>query len=115
MNYKKVVNFDIDTKIASTILGEKNYRNLYTQIKNHFTENKFIHIQGSTYISKSSLSQTETIRVFQSLLKQYPFLKKCIRDIKMSSVVNDTDLNNLCNYDKTTNGLERVYNSMYYK
>lgn len=45
MAQKKQLIFDIDTKIASEILGESSYRIIYDNIRQYFEKNHFVHVE----------------------------------------------------------------------
>lgn len=100
MKKRKQITFDIDTNVAKKILG-KNYTNLYKNIKN-FLENKgWKHIEGSVYMSNKALSSTNVSYLIDELLKKYPYLSKCVRDMHQSDISNIHGLHHQFDYDGT--------------
>lgn len=99
-NSKKLIAFDIDTYVTEKILG-KGYRVIYANIEKHFIENEFKHVEGSTYSSKVEISDMRVAQIIDDLLEKYPYLKKCIRDIRQANVVNEQSLNIHFEYDGT--------------
>lgn len=98
---RKQIVFDIDTKVAREILGESKYREIYKNIEKCMKENGFEHIQGSGYTSKIPISKIEVVNVISELLDDYPYLSKCVRDIRQTSVFSERSLNALFKYDGT--------------
>jgi len=97
---KKQIIFDIDTKIAEKILG-KNYRKIYSDIKKYLEAKGFTHIEGSGYMSKNIMSSIQVTQIIIGLIEEYPYLSKCIRDIRQTNVVDEQSLNDLFDYDGT--------------
>lgn len=67
-NFRRQLIFDIDTKIAEQILGSS-YRSIYKDIRDYLAKKDFEHIEGSGYISKKTLSDTQIFRVVNALKK----------------------------------------------
>lgn len=99
-NTKKLIAFDIDTDIAEKILGQ-NYRIIYANIEKYFLENDFNHVEGSTYSSKNEVSDMQVAQIINDLIEKYPYLTKCVRDIRQANVVNEQSLNIHFDYDGT--------------
>lgn len=100
MNKRKQITFDIDTNVAKKILG-KSYNNLYTNIKNFMKSKDWEHIEGSVYMSNKPLSNTKVSYLLDELLKKYPYLTKCIRDMHQSDISNIHGLHDHFDYDGT--------------
>jgi virulence-associated protein VapD len=101
MKNKKQLTFDIDTNVAKEILGEKNYTTAYANIKNFMTNEGWLHIEGSVYMSSKALSTTKVAHLINRLKKQYPYLTKCIRDMHQSDISNVHSLEHHFEYDGT--------------
>lgn len=108
---KKLLVFDLDTKVCRLILGN-NYRRVYYQIIRPFLERRgFEHVQGSGYISINPMTNLQVTYCIRDLLRLYPYLSKCIRDIRVGDIKQLHRLNNLCAYD----GTPGIYRGMYQK
>lgn len=92
--------FDLDTKVCEQILG-KGYRKVYEDIGEFLKENGFSHPQDSGYISNDVLSNSEIFLLSQKLLRQYPYLSKCIRDIRTADILQINSINHYFDYDGT--------------
>lgn len=97
---RKQIAFDIDTKVAEQILGE-NYNKLYDGIKRFAIKNNFTHIQGSVYTSNQPMTNLQVYQFLQDLKSKYPYLDKCVRDIRQTDITNEHSLNKYFNYDGT--------------
>ena len=60
METRKQVSFDLDTKALEEYYPDKNWRKAYDVIKKYMILNGFIWQQGSSYISKDTISYTKT-------------------------------------------------------
>lgn len=96
----KQLTFDLDTKVAETILGD-NYKNIYRDIRKFADENGFKHIEGSVYMSKKPISNLEVTNFIIDLKKKYNYLDKCVKKIHQSDITNTHSLSHLFNYDGT--------------
>lgn len=99
MARKKQLIFDIDTKIASEILGESSYRILYDNIRQYLAENHFAHVQGSSYESTIEYTDVQVIGILDSMIKKYPYISKCVRDIRQADISRVHTLNHLFDYE----------------
>lgn len=99
-NLKKQIIFDIDTKIAEQILG-KSYNAIYDKIERFMKQNGFVHIEGSSYMSKNSMCNADVMFLLYGLKRKYPYLEKCIRDIRQTDISDVHSLNHLFSYDGT--------------
>ncbi len=101
MKTRKQIIFDIDTKVAEKILGA-NYRSIYYKIRNFLSQYGYIHIEGSSYLSKNKIDYVKVLKMTKALKKQFPYLEKCIRDMRVADVVDDyNSLNYFFDYDGT--------------
>lgn len=98
---RKQIAFDIDTDVAKLILGESNYQNIYKKIEKVFDEKHWKHIQGSVYVSREPISKTKVVRYINELVEKYPYIKKCMRDIRQTEVGRVDSLNKYFDYDGT--------------
>lgn len=99
-NTRKQIAFDIDTKVAEQILGE-GYRKLYDNIESFAKANGFSHIQGSVYESQKPMTNTDVYIFLNALNNRYPYIEKCIRDIRQTNISGTYSLNHLFDYDGT--------------
>lgn len=100
IRYRKQLMFDLDTKVCEQILGKK-YRKIYEDLENILKINGFTHPQGSGYISIEKLSNSEIFFLTQKLLKEYPYLAKCVRDIRIADIIEVNSINHYFDYDGT--------------
>ncbi len=105
---KKQIAFDIDTSVARAILGS-NYTKVYSDIRRYLEGNGFEHIQGSVYVSKKPMSAVAVTLNINGLLKKYPYLSKCVRDMTQTNVSNVSDLSALFQHDGTPGKFANLY------
>lgn len=98
---RKQITFDIDTKVAKEVLGEKNYTAAYINIRDFMKSEGWVHIEGSVYMSSKPLSTTKVAHLIKGLKKQYPYLTKCIKTMHQSDISNVHSLSHLFEYDGT--------------
>lgn len=91
---RKQVCFDIDTIKARELIGP-NYNYIYKKMGNFLKDNSFIHVQGSVYESKNSLTNSKLISIMKDMLTKFPQLNNCIRDIRCTDISNTHILNHL--------------------
>lgn len=97
---RRQIMFDLDIKVLEQILGNK-YRAVYANIASFLKEKGFDHPQGSGYISRESFSNTEVTDLIFELKDMYPYLEKCIRDIRVANIVDINSLSYIFDYDGT--------------
>ena len=97
---KKQIIFDIDTKVAKQILG-KNYTSIYNKIRYFFKSNGFEHIEGSGYMSNYSLDYYDVIDIIDRMKIEFPYIEKCVRDIRVTEITKQHSLNHMLDYDGT--------------
>ena len=86
--------------MAEKILGD-NYKNIYNNIRKFAEKNGFEHIEGSAYMSKKPMSNTEIGNFIDDLKDKFPYLNKCVREIHQSDISNTHSLNHFFEYDGT--------------
>ncbi|WP_052212515.1 hypothetical protein [Anaerovibrio lipolyticus] len=92
--------FDIDTKVCRKILG-KNYNKIYKDIQTFMENQGFEHRQGSVYHSINPITRIKTNGIIKNLIKEMPYITKCIRDITQTRIGDDVSINYLFEYDGT--------------
>ena len=106
----KLLTFDIDTKVAISILGERDYRTVYRMIGAHMKDNDFSHTEGSVYISKNPITYPQMSMILSSLKEKYPFIGKIIRHSSVASVdARQYKSNPLLQYDGTAGEYAGLY------
>lgn len=98
---RKQLIFDVDTKVAAAILGETKYRKLYVDIEKHMKSYGFERIEYSSYESIQPVSKVKVSQLMRDLLRKYPYLTKCIRDTRETTVIDGRSLNAMLDYDGT--------------
>lgn len=106
--FRKQLMFDIDTKVSEEILGP-GYRRIYDEIRRYLYDNGFDHVQGSGYISADVVSTPMLYQILSDMVDDYPYLEKCIRDIKEANVYNISSLDDLISYDGTPGQYKDYY------
>lgn len=84
---KKDIIFDLDTKVVDQILSKSNRQKAYSDIQKFMETAGFIHIEGSSYSSKKPLQYYKIQPLLRDLVEQYPYLDKCVRDIRCTKQV----------------------------
>ena len=101
---RKILLFDIDTILLRERLGSS-YTNAYRKIEDYYCSNDFLHIQGSGYETIKPMPKSEVISLYKGLLKKYPYLDGCIRDIRFADITsnwyNMSDIHETPEFDGT--------------
>ncbi|MBQ9199431.1 MAG: hypothetical protein IJ141_04565 [Lachnospiraceae bacterium] len=100
MILRKQISFDLDTKVMKKILGSS-YTNTYEKIRKHFNENGFYRQEGSTYSSNDSKEFIDVVSMLYDMLDKYPFMEKCVRDMSVTEITEESSVNFLFDYDGT--------------
>ncbi len=95
-NYKQIA-FDLDTKELEQYYPTDNWRNAYKDIKVFMKKNNFDWQQGSVYISKEKLTSVDITLLLESLIRQNPWLNKCMRDCRETNIGQTHNRNSLFN------------------
>lgn len=82
----KAINFDLDTKALQKHYPSSNWRKAYDDIKVFLFENGFEHRQGSGYVSKNKLHNTELSLKIEALSIAMPWLSKCVKQFDVTNV-----------------------------
>lgn len=106
-----MINFDIDTKILEKCCPFKDWRRAYRLIKDFMLEHEFKWQQGSSYVSVDEIGIKEATSILIDLTNKYYFLKYCIRDCRITTVVNEEyDVGDIFEYDKYNEYLKNQTN-----
>lgn len=101
MEKRKQLTFDIDTRVAKAILGEQNYTSVYANIRKFMENERWVHIEGSAYMSLEPLSNSKVILLLDQLKEKYPYLSKCIREMHQADISRVHSLDRYFEYDGT--------------
>jgi virulence-associated protein VapD len=52
-------------------------------------------------VSDNSFSNTEIANMMYDLIDKYPYLEKCVRDIRVANIIDINSLNYIFDYDGT--------------
>ena len=96
--YRKEFIFDIDTKQGDKYFGS--YRRIYPILHIYLLKNGFLRIEGSAYRSIEPMRRERFLRLFRKLLKEYPDLSECIKEVHLSEVIDDYSLNEYVDHFK---------------
>lgn len=97
---QKQIAFDIDTKVAEKIFGSS-YRSIYFYIEDTMKKNGYKHLQGSVYQSISPVGYMQVITLLERMIEKKPGLEKCFRDMRLTDITAENNLNYLFEYDRT--------------
>lgn len=104
---RKQISFDLDTDVCKRILGEEKYTNAYKDIRRFLEGKDFTHIEGSVYMSNHKMDNIRVVRLIDSLMAQYPYLSKCVRQMHQADISRVHSLNQYFEYDGTPGRYER--------
>jgi virulence-associated protein VapD len=97
---RKILIFDIDTKVGDAMLGD--YTKANHQIQSFLTQNGFEYYpQSSTYESIEPMSRSKVHTVVLLMIDKYPHLKKIVRNMRVFNISRQYTLNDLFQYDGT--------------
>ena len=83
---KKLINFDLDTNKLKELYPNKNYTQAYDDIKKFLLKNGFEHRQGSGYISKNDMKNSQVANIIEEFYYQYNCIKDCCKTIDYYNV-----------------------------
>lgn len=106
--YKRQLMFDLDTKVTEEILGP-GYRKIYKDIEKYLKQYGFEHVEGSGYISNAEISDSKVFRILRNLKKEYPYLTKCVKDMRIADITSFNSLAKEFTYD----GSPGIYKNYY--
>lgn len=101
MQLRKQITFDLDTNVCKEIFGDKKYTMAYADIERFMKKNNFTHIEGSSYMSNSRMSNMDISNMIDDLLEKHPYLTKCIKKMHQSDISNVHSLESHFEYDGT--------------
>lgn len=91
---RKMINFDLDTKILEQEYSKKDYHKAYEDIKKFMLSNGFEHRQGSGYISLNSLSKYDIAIFTADISEKFDWLAKSVKKFDVTNVGKTYDLIN---------------------
>lgn len=99
---RKLICFDLDTSLLQSFYPKGDYRRAYKDIRNFLKQDGFLHRQGSVYISKKSLSESDVTDTLNRMFKKYSWLDICTNKLDVSNIDKSYDYlqyrnNNLIN------------------
>ena len=84
---QKQVTFDVDViLLQENYPYPKHWRRAYTDIKKKFRSEGFRWYEGSVYISNEPISYFEVRQIALRIKTAFPWLEKCMKDIRASNV-----------------------------
>ncbi|MEG0614125.1 MAG: hypothetical protein RR540_00095 [Oscillospiraceae bacterium] len=108
----KIILFDLNTEKLKQAekYGEKAFTKAYADIRKFFKKNDFKHMQGSVYISKKPISDSETMTLLKILANEKPKIIGCVNKIDIGNVEDSHDAtivfsdceNTEASFDKST-------------
>ena len=110
MEKRKQVSFDIDTNVAKKIFGEKSYTKIYADIRRFMKKWDWKPIEGSVYVSRQPMSNSNVAYMIDSIKQKYPYLDKCVREIHQADVSKVHSLSQYFSYDGTPGQYEQQEN-----
>lgn len=88
-DFRKYVNFDLDTKQLKAVYPGKRYTDAYLDIKRFLKKQGFEHNQGSGYISKEALPETFIYKLVKRMRKELPWVKVCVKRFVHTDVATE--------------------------
>lgn len=88
----KTINFDLDTKLLEQEHPKKDATVAYKEIGKFFKKHGFEHRQGSGYISKKPMFDTDVKKLVIQMHHKFPWLDKCIKKMDLTSIEDIFDL-----------------------
>lgn len=86
---RKAINFDLNTNEMKQ-LGI--YPDGYRQLGKSFEKQGFLHRQGSGYISKTKISNSQVIDAIERITEENPWLADCVNKIDVTDIGRQHDL-----------------------
>lgn len=102
---KKQVAFDLDTKALKIYYPSESWNNAYDIIKRKMLKNDFSWQQGSVYVSNKPMLSRDVSVIIEELIKDNPWLNKCMRDCRQTNIGKEHSQNHL--FDIDANIIER--------
>ncbi len=89
---KKAINFDLDTTIMRSM---QIYPVGYSMLTKAFRDIGFIHRQGSGYISKGKLTNSDVNFIIRKIVKENLWLAECVKKIDVTDIGKQHDLTSI--------------------
>ncbi len=96
---RKSITFDLDTNVTGQILGD--YHKAYSDIQRFMEKKGFLHPEYSVDESPVPMTYTQIRATIDDLLQEHPYLEKCVRDMRTTSIQTVHTLNHMFSYDGT--------------
>ena len=84
--------FDLDTDAARRELGEVGYTQAWHLFRKCLEEHGFSNQQGSVYFGRPGTTPVHCVLAVQDASRQYAWLRKVVRDIRMLRIEENNDL-----------------------
>ena len=104
----KAINFDLDTKLLEQEHPKKDATVAYKEIGKFLKKHGFEHRQGSGYISKKPMFDTDVKKLVIQMHQEFPWLDKCIKKMDLTSIEDILDLVPTVTQDKTEQKSEEI-------
>lgn len=88
----KSINFDLDTKLLEQEHPKRDATVAYKEIGRFLKKHGFDHRQGSGYISKKPMFDTDVKKLILQMQYKYPWLKKCSKKLDVTSIEEMFDM-----------------------
>jgi len=86
------ISFDLDTAQLQKEYPGASWQNAYIEIKKTLLSLGFKWQQGSVYFGDQEIDAVRCVLAAQTLSRQYPWFKACVRDIRMLRIEESNDL-----------------------
>ena len=93
--YFKALNFDLNTHQLQEHYPGANYRQAYDDLRRFFKKHRFLHRQGSGYISEDKLTTADIYDLMDDLSQQLPWIGGWGNKIDVTNVGRQHDLTEL--------------------
>ena len=100
MYRRKIITFDIDTKVAEQIFG-KGYTDIYRKFGKDIHSIGLSRIEGSVYQSDFPIRNIDLADRLTKIFIKNPKISQCIREIHYGDAPKFNSLNHLTKYDGT--------------
>jgi len=84
--------FDLDTSQLQQEYPNPSWQNAYNDIRKTLEPLGFDWTQGSVYFGGKTIDAVKCVMAVQTVSKAYPWLKNCVRDIRMLRIEELNDL-----------------------
>lgn len=93
---RKAINFDLSIKALKEFYCKSNnpleYLKAYNEINRFMNKHGFCHRQWSGYTSKDPVSEGDILVLITQMVKNFPWLDKCIKKFDVTDIGNQYDL-----------------------